>query len=104
MRLWIARLLRRVGFLQFDVLATSQPTFPDPTSLKAGELVVVDDAGTKKWVCLLCPGGCGANIALSLNPASRPRWRVICDFWRRPTVEPSVHQTNSCGCHFFIRS
>lgn len=103
MRKWFARILRRTRILTFDLLASSQKTFPDASALRQGEVVVVDDSGIKKWVCLLCPGGCGANISLSLNPERRPRWRVLVDFWRRPTVEPSVHQTNSCGCHFFIR-
>lgn len=104
MKSWLARLLRKLNILQFDLLARSKETFPEPESLKSGEVIVVDDAGIRKWACLLCPGGCGAQISLSLNPERRPRWRVVLDFWRRPTVEPSVHQTNACGCHFFIRS
>ncbi|WP_333722496.1 DUF6527 family protein [Agrobacterium tumefaciens] len=41
-------------------------------------------------------------IALSLNPSRRPKWQVTLDFWSRPTIKPSVHQLNECGCHFWI--
>ena len=100
---WIARLMRRVGLLQFDFLVRNQVVFPEPATLCLDEVVVVCDAGVLKWACLRCPGGCGADIALSLNQSRRPRWRISYDFWKRPTVEPSVHQKNSCGCHFFLR-
>ena len=94
--------LRRVGLLRFDLLARTQPTYPEDGTLSPGELVVVEDGGISKWACLRCPGGCGLSIALSLNQARRPRWRVGLDWWSRPTVEPSVHQTKACGCHFCI--
>ncbi|MEP0250327.1 MAG: DUF6527 family protein [Roseobacter sp.] len=51
-----------------------------------------------------CPGGCGKQISLSLNPARRPRWGVANDAWLRPTLTPSVHQRNACGCHFFLQN
>ncbi|TAU58415.1 hypothetical protein ELI13_30500 (plasmid) [Rhizobium ruizarguesonis] len=65
-------------------------------------LVVVRDGDVEKWACLACPGGCGKMIALSLNPSRRPKWHVTLDFWNRPTLKPSVHQLNECGCHFWI--
>jgi hypothetical protein len=100
---FFAKLLRRVGLLRFDLLSASQPTYPDADKISVGELIVVDDDGIMKWACLRCPGGCGASISLSLNQQRRPRWKVLTDFWTRPTVEPSVHQQNECGCHFWIR-
>lgn len=99
----IDRLLRRAGLLQADLLASTREAHPEVSELKPGELVVVEDAGITKWACLTCPGGCGASISLPLNPMRRPRWRVRTDSRSRPTVEPSVHQTNDCGCHFWIR-
>ncbi|WP_420877533.1 DUF6527 family protein [Roseibium polysiphoniae] len=51
--------------------------------------------------CLTCPDGCGRTINLSLNPTRRSRCSVVGDFWTRPTVQPSVHQINDCGCQFF---
>ncbi|WCM86070.1 DUF6527 family protein [Acidovorax sp. NCPPB 3859] len=50
-----------------------------------------------------CPGGCGVQISLSLNPDRRPRWSVEKDFWGRPTVSPSIHQHRSCSCHFWVK-
>jgi hypothetical protein len=103
MRKHLARLLRKVGWLDFDLVAVKHRDFPDPGALKVDEMVVVVDAKIRKWACLRCPGGCGAPISLSLNPQRRPRWAVITDFWWRPTVSPSVHQLNACGCHFWIK-
>lgn len=99
----IARLLRRVGLLQYDLLSRTRAEYPDPATLPAGEVVLVEDAGVRKWACLRCPGGCGQPISLSLNPTRRPRWQFLADFWTRPSIEPSVHQRNDCGCHFWIR-
>lgn len=103
MKKLLAHLLRRLGLLRFDVLSTARPSYPDPASLSPEQVVVVEDGDIRKWVCLLCPGGCGAAISLPLNPERRPRWRVRSDFWTRPSVEPSIHQTNACACHFWIR-
>ncbi|WP_254658596.1 DUF6527 family protein [Phaeobacter inhibens] len=68
-----------------------------------GQLTLVKSGDIKKWACLRCPGGCGEVISLSLNPNQRPRWLVSEDFWLRPTIHPSVHQKNECGCHFWIK-
>lgn len=103
MRRALANLLRFLGLLRFDLLARKRMDYPDLTALRSGDLVLVEDAGVKKWVCLRCPGGCGQAISLSLNPDRRPRWTFKVDFWARPSVEPSVHQRNACGCHFWIR-
>lgn len=94
--------LRRVGLLRFDLLARTQPIYPENGTLAPGGLVVVEDGSIRKWGRLRCPGRCGLSIALSLNQARRPRWRVKLDCWSRPTVEPSVHQMSACGCHFCI--
>jgi hypothetical protein len=103
MRVMIAKLLRRVGLLHWDLISASQSTYPDLAAIRGDELVIVEDAGILKWACLRCPGGCGTSISLSLNQQRRPRWHVRIDFWRRPTVGPSVHQKNDCGCHFWIK-
>ncbi|HAV45404.1 MAG: hypothetical protein CME74_09110 [Halomonas sp.] len=75
-----------------------------PREQRAAEnFVLVCDSGISKWASFRCPGGCGERIDLSLNPHLRPNWKVTLDWWRRPTVVPSVHQRNNCGCHFWIR-
>lgn len=102
-RLTVARLLRLIGLLRADLLTRVADRMPAEMEIKSGELVVVESDGFRKWACLKCPGGCGVKIALSLNPNRRPRWRVDADLFTRPSIEPSVHQTNDCGCHFWVR-
>ncbi len=104
MKRFIATLLRFAGLLKYDLLIRYVPTIPDRNSLPAGYLVVVQDGDILKWACISCPGGCGETISLSLNPNRRPRWSIVSDWWCRPSVSPSVHQKNSCGCHFWIRN
>lgn len=103
MRRTVARFLRSLGLLPYELLAREQATHPNPASLGVGDLVVVRDGEHIKWACMRCPGGCGADIKLSLNPSRRPRWTVVHDWFGRPTVSPSVHRRDGCGCHFWIR-
>lgn len=103
MRHTISQFLRRLRLLRFDFLVTRASSLPDKSTMAHGKLTLVESGDVKKWACLKCPGGCGQVISLSLNPNRRPRWRVSEDFWSRPTVHPSVHQKNECGCHFWIR-
>lgn len=100
----IAKTLRWAGLLKFDLLSKRVASYPESTGIQDGTFVVVEDGGIRKWGCMRCPGGCGKDIALSLNPSRRPRWSVTYDWWMRPSVEPSVHQLNDCGCHFWIRN
>ncbi|WJY23323.1 DUF6527 family protein [Fontisubflavum oceani] len=39
---------------------------------------------------------------MSLSKNRRPRWTAMSDWLRRPTISPSVRQTNECRCHFWI--
>ncbi|WP_071675685.1 DUF6527 family protein [Nioella nitratireducens] len=103
MKHMITRLFRRLHLLRFDFLTTRAPKIPDRSMIAPEELTVVENGDIKKWACLNCPGGCGELITLSLNPNQRPRWRITEDFWSRPTVHPSIHQKNACGCHFWIK-
>ena len=99
----IAKALRWLRLLDFDLLARRRRRMPTASEVSDGELVVVEDAGVQKWACFNCPGGCGQMISLSLNLKRRPRWHLLMDFWSRPTVDPSVHQQNGCGCHFWVK-
>lgn len=103
MRSLLSRALRFFGLLKFDLLVESTSTLPGDAILPDGKMFVVRDGDIEKWACFTCPGGCGKIINLSLNPARRPRWGVVTDFWRRPTVQPSVHQLNACECHFWVK-
>jgi len=103
MPVWFIKLLRRLGVLRADLLVERCAEFPDKLPKDRAVLLLVEDGGTQKWACLACPGGCGVAINLALNPNHRPRWSISVDFWRRPTVKPSVHQRTKCGCHFWIK-
>ncbi|KPB00672.1 DUF6527 family protein [Ahrensia marina] len=99
----LASMLRWLGVLRYDYLASQQDSFPQQSETGREKLILVQSGSIKKWACLTCPGGCGERISLSVNPDHRPRWRVVTDFWKRPTLHPSVHQQNECGCHFWVK-
>jgi Family of unknown function (DUF6527) len=103
MQRFFTLMLRRLGLLDFDFLVTQVDRYPGKAEIPPGELWLVVDGGVKKWACLSCPGGCGVQISLSLNPQRRPRWTVSSDFFGRPTVSPSIHQQRMCQCHFWIK-
>lgn len=103
MRRIFAFILRFFGYLRFNLLTETTASFPSG-NIPSMKLLVVRDGEVDKWACLACPGGCGKAINLSLNPSRRPRWSVENDFWQQPTVHPSVHQINDCGCHFWIKN
>ncbi|WP_411901639.1 DUF6527 family protein [Methylorubrum thiocyanatum] len=103
MRAILARLLKALGIVRYDLLVRRVSTYPRDEEVTSGELVHVVDGGIEKWACFRCPGGCGAMIPLNLNPKRRPRWSVAADWFRRPSLSPSVHQRNDCECHFWVR-
>lgn len=97
-------LLERTGIIRSAVLTGFvQARHPSMDELSDGRLYIVRDGNIDKWACLRCPGGCGQKIQLSLNQKRRPRWTAHLDWLGRPTVSPSVHQTNECRCHFWLR-
>jgi hypothetical protein len=99
MKRLIARALRRIGWLHYDLLVSPVAQHPGKNPVLTGELCLVVDSGVKKWACMSCPGGCGVQISLSLNPDRRPCWSIEMDFWGRP---PSIHQHRACSCHFWV--
>src|ERR1051326_4849287 len=56
--------------------------------------------GFLKWAHFSCPK-CGDHIQLPL--AGKDQWSVKVDLFRRPTLAPSIWETESCGAHFFVR-
>lgn len=104
MKKFIANILRSLGILKFDYLVSEIQRHPGKQEIPPGELWLVVDGGVQKWACLSCPGECGVQISLSLNPDRRPRWSIESDYWGRPTVSPSIHQHTMCKCHFWIKN
>ncbi|MGP4842463.1 DUF6527 family protein [Agrobacterium cavarae] len=43
------------------------------------------------------------NADASLAHDRRPRWTVGANWLGRPSLEPSVHWTDGCCCHFRTR-
>lgn len=101
---FILRRMAAIGVLKTDYIATYKDRFPKEIPERDKELSIVGNPDLQKWACLNCPGGCGARIALSLNPNRRPSWSVRLDWLRRPSIHPSVHQKNDCGCHFWVQN
>lgn len=95
--IWL-HIIDRPGFIGRHMI-----THPHPNDLEAGVLIVVRDGAIKKWVCFRCPGGCGEKIMLPLSETRWPHWTVTFDWLGRPTLSPSIRQTNECKCHFWIR-
>ncbi|WP_373856266.1 DUF6527 family protein [Acidiphilium multivorum] len=49
---------------------------------------------------MLCPR-CSEHI--QLQTAAGSNWKITCDWLHRPTVQPSIWETEGCGAHFFVR-
>lgn len=103
MKIFVVRALQRIGILRVDLSVQRAETLSDALPDDPNTLLLIEDGGIQKWACFSCPGGCGQNIHLSLNPNRRPRWKITLDFWFRPSITPSVHQKNACGCHFWVK-
>ena len=98
---WLLVHLRLIDAPAF--VATRRRHRPTPDTLAADQMVVVRVGRMQKWTCFRCPGGCGETINLSMSPMHEPRWIISLDWLSRPTVVPSIWQTNECGCHFRIQ-
>lgn len=97
-------LLERTGIIRPAALTGFvKMGHPKPEELERGRFCIVRDGRIEKWACFQCPGGCGTKIQLSLSKSRRPSWTAKLDWLGRPTLAPSVHQTNDCRCHFWVR-
>ncbi|SKA41286.1 hypothetical protein SAMN02745126_06482 [Enhydrobacter aerosaccus] len=83
--------------------ARLSPEYPDLKTLPEETVYVVGGADYQKWAYMVCPCGCGERIMLSLAKNRRPRWQVEIDWLGRPTIKPSVWQTDGCYSHFWIK-
>lgn len=88
------RILQRPYFLAVEVSDV-------PDILAPGILYHEVRGGYPKWVHLACPR-CGERIQIQ-TAQSKQRWTIAIDWLNRPTVSPSIWETQSCGAHFFVR-
>jgi Family of unknown function (DUF6527) len=97
-------LLSFVGIIRKpDVSARYVDDHPDRNTMVPKELYVVGDRRIQKWALMRCPCGCGETIMLSLSRKRRPSWSVQIDWLGRPTLQPSIRQTDGCYSHFWLK-
>jgi hypothetical protein len=100
---WVRQFLETLRVIpRTEIVARVSPDYPDQKALVPGLLHVVGGNGYRKWAYFKCPCGCGAPIMLSLSTTRRPSWQVEIDWLDRPTIEPSVWQTDGCHSHFWV--
>ena len=71
--------------------------------MEPGILYIVGNRDFQKWAYLLCPAKLDEVIQLSLQTKRRPHWSVRTDFFRRPTIHPSIWQLEGSYAHFWVR-
>jgi hypothetical protein len=72
-----------------------------PDTLAPGVVFHEVRNGHPKWVHLQCPR-CKDHIQLQL--AGGKHWSLKRDWLGRPTILPSIWETQSCQAHFFVRA
>ncbi|MGI8813312.1 MAG: DUF6527 family protein [Pyrinomonadaceae bacterium] len=74
-----------------------------PETLLARKLYII--GLDEPWsAALLCPCGCYATIHLSFLQCDSPSWRLSYDENNQLNLAPSIHRTNGCCAHFFLRN
>lgn len=74
---------------------------PFEHEMEAGIIYEEVRGGHRKWLHLRCPK-CGEAIQLEAA-GQRSIWTMSSDWLWRPTIAPSIWETESCGAHFFVR-
>jgi hypothetical protein len=104
MRSFPLSLIESIFWLPFmrrpALLAQAVSECPSPEELGPNLIFVEIRGGHPKWAHIACPK-CGDHIQLPL--AGKERWSLEVDLLRRPTLAPSIWETESCGAHFFVR-
>lgn len=80
-------------------LAATVSECPSDEQLHRDVVLIEVRESFHKWVHLRCPK-CNEHIQLPL--AGKQRWIIKVDFFRRPTLHPSIWEKRSCGAHFFL--
>jgi len=95
---WLAqhRLIRRPRLLCIEVAEA-----PIESELVPSFLYQEVRGDFPKWAHFVCPR-CKSHIQVPIT-ASTNNWRLSVDWLRRPTLHPSIWETESCGAHFFVR-
>jgi hypothetical protein len=65
-----------------------------------GDAVIVDRQGPR-WLVLVCPCGCGAEVPVNLDRRAGPAWRMY-ESPKGTSIYPSVWRDTDCKSHFII--
>lgn len=74
-----------------------------PDKVEDRKLYAVGESGQYWLAALRCPCGCGEVIQLPMMEGQRPRWTLIEQGKRLPSLSPSVDRTIGCRSHFWLR-
>lgn len=107
----IQKLKRKVHEFAIWIGLVSEPDFrvryidgnPIDEAVLPGMVYIVGGPGYQKWAVFRCPGHETEIIHLSLMKKRSPRWSVYVDYLGRPTIHPSVRQTEGSFAHFWIK-
>jgi hypothetical protein len=98
-RLWIRNALERLKPARRLVIVDGDSL---PTQMPNRNLVLARDDGEDWCVGFKCPCGCGRTIELMLIEEAKPRWSLLTDAKRRPSLHPSVWLQTDCCSHFLM--
>ena len=74
-----------------------------PDKVENRKLYAVGENGQYWLAALRCPCGCGEVIQLPMMKGQRPRWTLIEQGKRLPSLSPSIDRTVGCRSHFWLR-
>lgn len=66
-------------------------------------IIIVRKNNLMKWALMQCPCGCGEILTLSLMKSVNPFWDVKFDKLKRLSLSPSIHKSDGCCSHFYIK-
>lgn len=93
-----------IGFAREpDFRASFVDSNPPDASVLPGMVYIVGGPGYQKWAVFRCPGHETEIIHLSLMNKRSPHWSVYVDYLGRPTIHPSIRQTEGSFAHFWIK-
>jgi hypothetical protein len=75
---------------------------PSNNQIAKNDFFLVRHKKKDYWALFQCPCGCGEVISLSLQKIHANYWRVYKSKNNRPSLSPSVWQSEGCCSHFIL--
>lgn len=88
--------------LKMTIKATLQSRAEAAGLLKSPGDAVLVSRGRPRWLLILCPCGCGAELPVNLDSRAGPAWRLYFDRMNRVGLYPSVWRDTDCRSHFIV--